>query len=771
MRGYNIVPLNHFRKTGESMAQYKHSRFPGIKFPSSDAHGRTFGGTMVAFIFALLLMLVIAGIISIGITFTTDSTPDINTKRKTLVLSDSLALDGPYSSHVHDGWYFVPNVSPEIVKTSLERTSVSDFRSNPDYWPSSVLTSHHPYAENVRIRDTWRGWTDYNFSADWHNTDSNVEYQHIMIDGTDCLCAAYIGHFECNQDIKSLSLTFHKFNGTAWVFCNGKYIDHIGARTPVFNLNAFADYCTIIPENGKLDLVIVVACTSKVTNPGILSEPIIETGTANDVRTVITAGHFAIVILIFFVAIIVGSNIILSSTKNRKLFVSFFISFAAIFFYYLDDCRFISVDSHIRADLRFILLITASSIAFWENTQFFAGSKPQARFILLKKAHHLVFAVGLAFIILYYIFDIIFGRLSPEFVALLFALATVTLSIFIDLFFYNKENQKVLLWALMFSLMFFALYLAILMDGMIVYTIPTYSNIFVIFSLIAEVTLVSTYLNQQREIKRNAAVLKRQVREKTVFISEINRDLVITNKKLMEGEIARKNVLSNVSHDLRTPITAIRGYAELLLSAQDNLSLEQRNSYLSNIVRRSEQMERIVSDIMELTRMESSDSDFHFTSVSIAEMLDELVVMYSLDLEDTEKHLSLDLPARDSLIVKADPAKLSRIFENLISNAINYTGPQAEIVVRAWRTGDLDHITAQKIHITVEDNGIGIPEQDIPRIFDRFYRAHNSGVNIKGTGLGLAIVKLIIDKHDAEINVTSTLGKGTTFEVVMSASY
>ena len=313
--------------------------------------------------------------------------------------------------------------------------------------------------------------------------------------------------------------------------------------------------------------------------------------------------------------------------------------------------------------------------------------------------------------------------------------------------------------------------MAILMDGMIVYTIPTYSNIFVIFSLIAEITLVSTYINQQREIKRNAAILKRQVREKTVFISEINRDLMLTNKKLLEGEVARKNVLSNVSHDLRTPITAIRGYAELMLSAQDNLSLEQRNSYLSNIVRRSEQMERIVSDIMELTRMESSDSDFHFTSVSIAEMLDELVVMYSMDLENGEKRLLLDLPSRDPLIVKADPAKLSRIFENLISNAINYTGQQAEISIKAWRTGDKSHISTQKIHITVEDNGIGIPEQDLPRIFDRFYRAKNSGVNIKGTGLGLAIVKLICDKHDAEISVKSTLGKGTVFEVIMSASY
>ena len=199
---------------------------------------------------------------------------------------------------------------------------------------------------------------------------------------------------------------------------------------------------------------------------------------------------------------------------------------------------------------------------------------------MLAKAHHIVLTVGVALLIAYFICDIGFGRLAPEFVALLFCVMTVLLSIFINLFFYNKENQRILLWALMFSLMFFILYLSILLDSMIVYTIPTYSLIFVIFTFIAEISLVSSYITQQREIEiqRSAAVLKRQVREKTVFISEINRDLVLTNKRLMEGEAARKNVLSNVSHDLRTPITAIRGYAELMLSAQDNLSLEQRGA-------------------------------------------------------------------------------------------------------------------------------------------------------------------------------------------------
>ena len=750
------------------MAQYKHSRLAKIRLTGPDPNNRTFSGTMLAFIFALLLTLVIAGIISIGITFTTDSTPSLDPYKGTIALSNTLAWDGPYSNHISEGWTFVPNVTPDMVDTAFAGFADED---NKVDWPSSTLLNNSPYVENIKIRDSWRGWFDYKYSGKWENADNGISYQKFTIDDKPCYSAAYIGHFEVNEDADSLSLTFHKFNGIAWIYCNGEYVDQIGARTPVFNLKAFADYCTLIPEDGKLDIVIIIACEPKVQNPGLLSEPIIETRTANDIRTALTAGHFAIVTVLFLIALGVGSNIILGATKNKRLFIAFFVSFVSILLYYLVDCRFISVDSHIRADLRFVLLIIASTASFIENTQLFVGTKTQKKYALIRKAHHGVIALGLTEIIAYFICDIVFGLLSPEFVALIVALLAVTLAIFINLFFYNRENQRILLWALLFSLMFLILYLSILMDSMIVFTIPTYSTIFVVFTVIAELSLVSSYISQQKELQRSAAILKRQVREKTIFISEINRDLVLTNKRLMEGESARKNVLSNVSHDLRTPITAIRGYAELMLSAQDNLSLDQRNSYLSNIVRRSEQMERIVADIMELTRMESSDSDFHFTSVSISEMLDELIVMYSMDLEDTEKHLSLDLPPMDSLIVKADPAKLSRVFENLISNAINYTEAKANIVVRAWRTGDMSHISTQKIHVTVEDDGIGIPEQSIPRIFDRFYRANNSGINIKGTGLGLAIVKLICDKHDAEIKVTSKLGEGTTFEIIMAASY
>ncbi|MCQ2502649.1 MAG: MFS domain-containing histidine kinase [Saccharofermentans sp.] len=753
------------------MAQYKHRRLTGLKTLNSGINDKSFGRTMLTVIFVLLLMLLVVGFLSIGISFTNDTEPVAITEDGTIFLSDDLALDDAQSSHVTDGWTFVPNISPDIAEYTLGQAVLYADEEDENYWPSSALLKRRPYADDVRISDTWRGWFDYHYSANWHNSGGNIQYQRFPIENNELHTAAYIGHFRCSEDVKSLSLTFHKCNGTAWIYCNGNFVDCIGDKTPVFNYYAFADYATLIPDNGRIDLVIVVACSPVVTNPGLLSEPIIETSTSNDIRTGLTAGHFAVVTVLFTVTIAVGSNIILGSTKNRWLFLSFFISFVTILFYYLTDCRFLSVNSRVRADIKYVLLIVASAAGFIQNSQFFAGTKTRRKYALLRDGHYFVCTVGIALIIAYFICESSLNVQLPEFIAIMYALAAVTLAIFIDLFFYYNENQTSLLWALLFCTMFFILDLTILMNGMFTYLVPTYSNVFVIFSIIAEIAIVSSYINQQREIKKNAAVLKRQVREKTVYISEINRDLVLTNKKLMEGEVARKNVLSNVSHDLRTPITAIRGYAELLLSSQDNFSPEQRNNYLSNIVRRSEQMERIVSDIMELTRMESSDSDFHFTSVSISEMLDELVVMFSMDLEETSKHLSLDLQPRDPLIVRADPAKLSRVFENLISNAINYTTEDADIKIKAWRTGDAEHVADQKIHITVEDNGIGIPEDEVSRVFDRFYRAHNSGVNIKGTGLGLAIVKLICDKHEADISVVSKLGQGTTFEVVMAASY
>lgn len=342
----------------------------------------------------------------------------------------------------------------------------------------------------------------------------------------------------------------------------------------------------------------------------------------------------------------------------------------------------------------------------------------------------------------------------------IFGIISMAISLIAIILLFKGTNRGVFAIVESITLLFF--FVLLNSNYIKILNIPLYSIVFVLAFLVALYYFLSEYVKQNAKLKEISNQLEYRVREKTLHISEINRDLYNTNKKLLENEEARRNVLSNVSHDLRTPITAIRGYAELLLGSGDKLQTAQRELYLNNIVKRSKQMENIVSDIVELTRMESNTNEFKFIEMSIAELLDELVMLYDGDLRGTKKELKLNLPEDDLLITRADPKKISRVFENLISNAINYSYDIATIEVSAWRTPE-----DRKIHIEVKDNGIGIPEESLPLIFDRFYRAKNSGQNIKGTGLGLSIVKLIVDHHEADISVESTLGTGTTFHITL----
>ena len=744
---------------GETMPQYrhsKHSRFLLAEFEKERKKSVSFA--LLTFIVLMIATISCAGAVSsfnsiIGIK------SDYDTSKKAYVISDQLVQPNACSTFISEHWDFVPNVSPydAIVKTP------SGFDS---------LYRNMPHAENVSITDSWRGWYDFENNSKWYSTEGPISYKTYSIDGNQTHSVAYINSFVCDPSVDALYLSFYHVNGSARIYCNGEYVGVIGEMTPYFNTHAFADYCMLVPKDGRIDLTVVVSCATKVTNPGIISYPILQNRASVNLRTAFMGGHFSVMFLLFAIGIFAGSYLIASNFKDNTLIVSFIIAFTSIFMYYLVDCRFISVNSHYRAILRFMLIVISAVSAYAINTCILRyGRTRKSHIKFLRIDHHLVLITGILLFGTYIFFDIVFGLIAPDFAAIGFGLMVITGNILKDILLYRHRNPNQLLIAMSVSFVFFVLYLSVLLGGTAVYMLPTYSILYILFVLAVEIIFVSRYINQRRMLVRDSDNLKRQIREKTQYISEINRDLMDTNKKLMQGEQARKNVMSNVSHDLRTPITAIRGYAELMLSSGDRLSAEQREGYLTNIVRRSEQMERIVSDIMELTRMEASDSEFTFSDVSLCEMLDEVTMMYSMDLEGTKKRITLDIPEDDSLIDKGDPRKLSRVFENLVSNAINYTGEEALIAIKAWRTGTDQPIDKQQIHVTVSDNGIGIPEDSLPRIFDRFYRAKNSGINIKGTGLGLAIVKLICDKHSAAITVKSKIGVGTTFEVVFSATY
>lgn len=678
---------------------------------------------------------------------------------KAYLISDELAQAKACSTYISEHWDIIPNVSPY--------DAVSKTEAGTDSLYSDLL-----HAKDVTLTDSWRGWYDYENNAQWFNKTGPIDYKTYILDGTENHSVAYVNSFKCAPSIDALYLSFHHINGTARIYCNGEYAGVIGEMMPYFNTRAFADFCMLVPKDGKIDLTIVVSCPSKVTNPGIISYPLLQNRASVSLRTAFLGGHFSVMLLLFAIGIIAGSYLIASNYKDNLLIWSFIIAFTSIFVYYLVDFRFIPVNAHFRAIERFMLITVSAVFAYSINTCILRyGRTRKSHIKFLRIDHLLVFLTGALLFVTYLVLDLFLGIVAPDFAAICFGLLVITGNLLKDILLYRHRNPNQLLVAMSVSFVFFVLYISILLDGTAVYMLPTYSILYILFVIAVEVIFVSRYINQKRQLVRDSDNLKRQVREKTQYISEINRDLIETNKKLMQGEQARKNVMSNVSHDLRTPITAIRGYAELMLSSGDRLSPEQREGYLTNIVRRSEQMERIVSDIMELTRMEASDSEFNFSDISLCEMLDEVTMMYSMDLEGTKKHITLDIPEDDALMIKGDPRKVSRVFENLVSNAINYTGEEALIAIKAWRTGGDLPIDKQNIHVTVTDNGIGIPEDSLPRIFDRFYRAKNSGINIKGTGLGLAIVKLICDKHEAKITVKSKIGVGTTFEVIFNATY
>jgi two-component system phosphate regulon sensor histidine kinase PhoR len=221
-------------------------------------------------------------------------------------------------------------------------------------------------------------------------------------------------------------------------------------------------------------------------------------------------------------------------------------------------------------------------------------------------------------------------------------------------------------------------------------------------------------------------------------------------------EQLRKDFVANVSHELKTPVTSIRGFAETLLDGamEDPDALRE---FLGIILDESLRLERLVGDLLDLSRIESKQLRIRLERVPV----DELILSAVKTLEDRIRTkgqtLSVEIP--ETFMVDVDVDRVRQIILNLLSNAMAYTPEKGAIRIRAEResTGWL---------LQVSDTGIGIPTKDLPRIFERFYRVDKArSRDSGGTGLGLAIVKHLVEAHRGEIDVKSQVGKGTTFTI------
>jgi signal transduction histidine kinase len=225
---------------------------------------------------------------------------------------------------------------------------------------------------------------------------------------------------------------------------------------------------------------------------------------------------------------------------------------------------------------------------------------------------------------------------------------------------------------------------------------------------------------------------------------------------LKQIDTQRRELMANVSHDLRTPLAAMQGYLETLLLKSDSLPPAESRSYLAIAHKHCERLTRLVANLFELTKLEAREVVPKPEPFSVAELVQDTAQKFELTARDKGVHLSAShvdvLP-----MALADIGLIERVLQNLIENAVRHTPAGGTVRLLVTRAGS-------NVRVEVTDSGAGISAQDLPHIFDRYYRAGaEHAAHSSGAGLGLAIVKRVLDLHGSRIDVRSEPGSGTTF--------
>ncbi|MCU7801476.1 MAG: HAMP domain-containing protein [gamma proteobacterium symbiont of Lucinoma myriamae] len=228
-------------------------------------------------------------------------------------------------------------------------------------------------------------------------------------------------------------------------------------------------------------------------------------------------------------------------------------------------------------------------------------------------------------------------------------------------------------------------------------------------------------------------------------------------RKLEEQDKLRRDLVANVSHDLRTPLSSMLGYLEILMIKGDVLDEDDRKKYLKIVSLHGKRLSQLIDDLFELTKFDAREITPELEVFNFSEFIYDVVQKFQNRAEQADINLQLRC-SQEALLVNADISLIERVLDNLLGNAFNHTiaGDTIIIIVKQVNKD-------KELQIQVQDNGSGISESDLPKIFNRFYQAQNK--HRKGThaGIGLAIVQQIVALHKRQIKVKSKLGEGTQF--------
>jgi signal transduction histidine kinase len=262
----------------------------------------------------------------------------------------------------------------------------------------------------------------------------------------------------------------------------------------------------------------------------------------------------------------------------------------------------------------------------------------------------------------------------------------------------------------------------------------------------SKVHLAKWMPNSRNEVHQLGAAFEQMVKQ-------INQQFDM----LQKNDEHRRELLADISHDLRTPLSSLQGYIETLELKSDEVSKEQRKKYVEIALKNAQQLKGLIDQIFELAHLEGGQVSLNLEAFNLAELLYDVVAKFSL--QTTAKHIEINIvPECSYTQVHSDIGKLERVLSNLLENAIRHTPESGKITLA------ITELNQNQCQLNITDTGTGIKEEELPYIFDTRYRASNAVQDKeKHTGLGLAITKKLLELLKSDIKVTSTLGEGTSF--------
>ena len=237
-------------------------------------------------------------------------------------------------------------------------------------------------------------------------------------------------------------------------------------------------------------------------------------------------------------------------------------------------------------------------------------------------------------------------------------------------------------------------------------------------------------------------------------INELSKTLNYACSELKKTEDLRRELMANVSHDLKTPLTMIKAYAELIRDVTHN-NEEKMNKNLNTIIEEADRLNILVNDILELSKMKSNSTPLEIEEFDLNELIKKIISRYDIFIE--KENYNIEYKEQKELIIKADKKRMEQVIYNLINNAINYTGDDKKVFIKVKQD-------KYKIRVEIKDTGKGIEKKDLEYIWDKYYKVDKTHRRVQvGSGIGLSIVKNILISHKFEYGVESKINKGTTF--------